>query len=267
MIIDSYKKSISKGFNLDDPKTIEDKITWIKIFDCTDLKTKCADKIELHNYCINKLGVDLCVPIIKIYRDVNEINLDELPDSFVLKCNHGSGWNIVVKNKSNLNLSDAKSKLKRWLSLDYSNIGNELQYHNILPKCYVEKYIGNGIDDIKDYKFLCFNGEPKYCQIISDRNDKKLKRLNYYDMNFNFCNISQKHFHNNPSMKDTKPQNYDKMIKYAKILSNDFNFVRVDFYEVNGQIYLGELTFTPANGNFYHTDYDIDIELGSLLKL
>lgn len=255
------------GQNIDNPVTIQDKINWLKIYDSTPLKTRCADKIRIHDYCIEKLGMDLCIPILKIYDTINEINWDELPKQFVMKCNHGSGMNIIVKDKSTLNINDAKTKLQKFMNDDFAfHVGYEMHYHDIPHKIFVEEYKNDGHGDLIDYKFICFNGTPKYCQVIGGRNDAT-RHLNYYDMNFNFVDLSRIDFPNNRKIHDVKPVNFDLMREYSKILSEDFKLVRVDFYEIDGKLYLGELTFTPGAGFFKYSDKNYNKIIGDLLIL
>jgi len=254
------------GYNLDNPVTIQDKLNWMKIYDSTPLKTRCADKIQLHDYCKEKLGVDLCIPIIKIYDKVSDINWDELPNQFVIKCNHGSGMNIIVKDKSTLNIADAERRLQGFMNDDFAfHVGYEMHYHDIPHRIFVEKYMSDEgqKQSLFDYKFWCFNGEPKF-MTINDGNGHG--RMNYYDMNFNKLDIERTDFRPMP-YNPQKPNTFDKMIEYAKVLSEDFKFVRVDFYEINGKLYIGELTFTPGAGFFHYKDSKYNKIIGDLLNL
>ena len=266
LIADFTKRGYN--FDIDHPKTIQEKIQWMKLHDSTPLKTKCADKILVHEYCKEKLGKDICTPILKVYNNVNEINLSELPSQFVIKCNHGCHYNIIVKDKSTFDLQEAKTKLNTWLGRDFAFwYGCEMHYSPIKRKVFVEKYMNDGHDDLIDYKFLCFNGVPTYCQIISDRGNKELKRLNYYDMDFNFVDICRLEFPNNPNLLDKKPKNFELMKEYAKVLSKDFKFVRVDFYEIGDEVYLGELTFTPGSGYIKYKNPDHGLMLGNKIQM
>ena len=253
--------------DLNNPKTIQDKLSWLNIYDINPLKTKCADKIKLHEYCKDILGEDICIPIIKIYDRVDDIIWDELPEKFVIKCNHGSGMNIICRNKNNFDKLNAIDKLSKWMKDDFAfRNGFEAHYHDIQHKIFVEEYKNDGNKDLIDYKFLCFNGTPIYCQVIGGRNEKS-RHLNYYDMDFDFVDISRDDFQNNPKIIDKKPINFEKMKEFSKILSEPFKFVRVDFYEIDGRVFLGELTFTPGAMAFKYKNDDDNIKVGSLLKL
>ena len=245
--------------DLNNPKTIQDKLSWLNIYDTNPLKTKCADKIKLREYCKDVLGEDICVPIIKVYNNVSEINWDELPNQFVMKCNHGSGMNIICTDKSKLNKVDAINKLNRWMKDDFAfRNGFEAHYHDIEHKIFVETILGNG--DIMDYKFWCFNGEPKLWTI---NNGNGHGDIMYYYMDGSKCNLY--------GVKDNesyqKPRRFQEMVNYANLLSNRFKFVRVDFYEIDGRVFLGELTFTPGAMTFKYKNDDDNIKVGSLLKL
>lgn len=255
------------NINVKNPVTIQDKIAWLIVYDSTPLKTRCADKIQVHDYCKEKLGKDICVQILKVWDKVEDINWDELPNQFVIKCNHGSGMNIVVKDKAELDIIDTKRKLTKWMNTDFSKrVNDEMHYHDIPRKIFVEKYIGDGVNDIKDYKITCFNGEPKILQVMSDRYYGKL-RFNYYDINFNKLGYSRADHPANYNIPDKKPKKFDEMVEYAKVLSKDFKLVRVDFYEVGNEVYLGELTFTPGAGLFRYTKPGVDKIIGDMLDL
>lgn len=253
--------------NLKNPITIQDKIGYIKAIAIDDLKTYCADKLQLSDYCIKKTGQDLCIPKICSYDKITDIDITKLPDKFVFKANHGAGYNLIVRDKTKFTSQQLQQYATKWTNENFAFRGYELHYYNIKPKVFVEQYMTDGNSDLTDYKFLCFNGIPSFCQIINDRHIPSKKRLNYYDMNFNFVDICRTDFPNNKNLLDIKPKNWEKMIQYAKVLSKDFDLVRVDFYEINEQIYLGELTFTPGNAVFKYKNPEHGIILGNMLKL
>ena len=257
-----------RGVNLAAPKTICDKLSWLKIYDCSPVKTMCADKIKVHEYCKKKLGEDICVPILKVYDKPEDINFDELPKQFVLKCNHGSGYNIIVKDKSRENKASIVSKLNSWLKKDYAlDYWYEMHYHYIDKKCYAEHYLGDGVNDVPDYKILCCNGEPIMIQVISDRFHPDRKHANIYTPDWQKWDIGWHTYKSDYSRPDKKPENLDKMLSYARKLSEDFKFVRVDFYTLEGKLYLGELTFAPDAGFMRCRDRKTEIEIGNMLNL
>lgn len=262
-------------FDLDNPKTIQEKINWLKIYDVNNTKGLAADKIKLHDYCMQKLGKDICVPILKIYDNPNDIDFSQLPDKFVLKCNHGYAMNIIVDKSNNKfttlyknpkSEDDCKKLVNDWLNKDFGLTSLQLHYSLINRKCYVEQFINDGHTTLTDYKIWCCNGEPEMIQVISNRYTNGL-HANVYDTNWNWFDLGWHDFKQEKQNLDDKPACLDDMLKYAKIFANDFKFVRVDFYVINNEPYLGELTFTPDNGFGKFKNKDVDIYWGEKIKI
>jgi len=249
-------------FDLKDPKTIQDKLEWLNIYDVDPLKTKCADKLLLHEYCKDTLGVDICVPIIKSYDKVEDVDLDKLPKKFVIKCNHGSGMNVIVLDKNEIDPGALGSLLQRWLNTNFAmQNGFEAHYYDIPRKIIVEKYMTDGHkDSLHDYKFWCFNGEPKFYTINSGNGHGDIM---YYKMNGTEWNLYGVPHHD----EYQKPKNFNEMKKFAKKLAAPFKFVRIDFYEIKGVTYLGEMTFTPGACVFKYKDPKNEIKVGDMLTL
>ncbi len=245
--------------------TIQDKINYLTIHESPDYKSKIVDKIGLHEYSKKVLGKDICVPILKIYNHSNEVNLDELPNKFVLKCNHGSGMNIICNNKEYFNITVAKTLLNKWLSENYGIINYEFQYLNVKPKIFAEEFLK---DNIEDYKVYCFHGKPKFIRVQKTIEGEN-KINNYYDLDWKLTDLETglPHYHRMENYTFQKPKKLNLMIEYAKKLSSEFVFVRVDFYEFNETIYLGELTFTPSNGIFRLKNQEQCIYLGNLIDV
>ncbi len=247
-----------QGFQYNDYNliTFQDKINWLIIHDSTPLKAKCTDKILVHEYAKEKLGKDICNKILKVYNSAEEINFNELPDKYAIKANHGNSYNIIVTNNKNLKVKAAKEALNRWIHTDYGDYRKEFHYSFIQPRILVEEFIG---EKLKNYKFLCYSGEPRY--IYVSLTDGGNKYRNFYDMNWNFINfhcLSEPH----PTIQYPKPKFFEQMKEYARKLSADFRFVRVDLYELENEVRLGELTFTPMNSFFFCKKKEDEIELG-----
>ncbi len=225
-----------------------------------------ADKYLVRDWVKEKVGEEYLIPLLGVYDKFEDIDFDKLPNQFVIKCNHGSGYNIIVKDKSKLNLVEVKAKLDKWVSKDYtSNAGMELHYWNIPHKIIIEKFIQNEhCEDLNDYKFYCFDGDVKYIQVVSDRTNGAYK-VCFYDKNWN----KQSWWNNVFYEKEIeKPHKLIEMIKLASKLSEEFNFVRVDLYHLdNDNIYFGEMTFTPNSGIMNWSCDEIDKDLGQLIKL
>jgi hypothetical protein len=210
--------------------TFQDKLNYLLIHENPELKTQYVDKIRIHESTKKIIGKDICVPILKIYNDANEINLDELPNKFLLKLNHGSGMNIICKDKSTFNLNDAKVKLNKWKQENYGLYGTEFQYMLVDRKIFAAPYLG---DNIIDYEIFCFNGIPKLIRVqktLFEHNNTIIH--NYYDLNWSLTEIDTglKIYHRIPEFNITKPKKLDLMIEYSKKLSKKFCFVRIDYY-------------------------------------
>lgn len=212
----------------------------------------------------NKIGEEYLIPLLGVWDNFDEIDFDKLPDKFVLKANHGCAWNIIVKDKSKFDKVKAKKKFDKWMKRNYAyKAGLELQYKDIPPKIITEKYIEDSNGELNVYKTLCFNGEPKFIWIDCDRFNNRTK--NIYDTKWNL----QPFLMNYPNSKKPipAPKNLDKMIELAKILCQGFSLARVDFYNVDGKIYMGEMTFTSASGVYKFTPSIYNLKLGQMLKL
>ena len=255
-----------KTYNDSNPITIQDKLNWLIIHESPEHKTEIVDKILLHQYSKKILGKDICVPILKIYNNIDEIKLDELPDKFVLKCNHGSRFNILCNNKSHFNITEAKIKINKWMKINYGLSNYEYQYINIKRKIFAEKYLQ---DNIINYKFNCYNGNPIFIRVTLDLPDKSAKINNYYNLNWelNDLETNADKYIRNPEIKFKKPKHLKLMLEISKKFAANFAFVRVDFYEIEEKIYLSELTFTPFNILMNYKDKNQSIYLGNLLNI
>ena len=256
-----YLKKFRKKYNESNLVTLSEKLNWIAIHDVKKLKGKCADKILLHEYSRQVLKKDICNKILKIYDDPYKINISELPDQFVLKTNHGSGYNIIVHNKSELNIEKAKRQLNDWLQIDYSKVGAEFHYTFIKRKVFAEEYIGKSLNN---YKFMCYNGIPRFIYIAKTENGQKYR--NFFDINWNPLDFNCD-YPPHPTEVYSKPDNYDLMIKIVRKLAKPFKLVRVDLYEHNNEVRLGELTFTPFDSIISCKNPQHEIELAKDLKL
>ena len=256
-----------KYYNDSNILTIQDKLNWLIIHENPEYKTNIVDKILLREYSKKILGKDICVPILKIYNNIEELNFNELPDRFVLKCNHGSAMNIICNNKSQLNINETRYLLSRWLNINYGFKTFEYQYINIKRKIFAEKYLS---DDILDYKFYCFNGKPKFIRVQKKLINQTGKLNNYYNLDWSLNEIETglgSYFVRRSDIIIQKPKNLNLMIKYATKLSSLFSFVRVDLYEIQNIVYLGELTFCPSNNIFNNKDHNQSLYLGNMLDI
>lgn len=258
----NYKYSTGQWLDWNNPQDINAKINILKVTEYYNnpVVTKCIDKYLIREYLKEKGLEELCPKLYGVYEKADEIDWNGLPNQFAVKCNHACGTNIIVDDKSKLDFEAAKKQLDKWMKMDYWREG-EIQYKYIKKKIIIEEYLGAG-EELKTYKFFCFNGEPKVLYISLDED----RFIDYYDMDFNKLQYSLPEHEHYPKTI-SKPENFDKMIEISKKLSNDFPFVRVDLYDSNGKIYISELTFVPTGGFMKIDPPNTLVEWGNWLKL
>ncbi len=261
-ICDWYYFQTGKRLNIDAPKTFNEKIQWLKLYDSTPLKTKLADKVAVREWVSRKIGRQYLIPCFGVWNSFEEIDFDLLPEQFVLKTNHGCGWNVIVKNRRDFDKEDAGKKFGEWMGTNYAWYGLEPHYKNIPPKIYAEKYLENE-GELYDYKFLCFHGKVQYVWVITDRDTKM--RLTIFDSEWNKQNFSAGWPQSEADIP--KPDFFNEMKLTAQKLSEGFPFVRVDLYNVEGKIYFGEMTFTSGNGKYQFEPEEYDVILGEMIHL
>lgn len=248
-----FKKFLGQKLNLSNPVGLNEKITWLKLntYKHNPLITKCSDKYAVREYITECGCQEILNELYGVWKKAEDICWEDLPSSFVLKCNHGCGYNILCSEKELINIDDACIKLNRWLREDYWLIFAEFQYKDIPKRIICEKYLGKSI---VDYKFYCFNGKPLYVLVCVGRSDgKQSHSFGYEDPKFYFFNrdwemsLLTKDSLNNP-IDIEPPKNIEQMWIIVEKLCKPFPFVRVDLYDANGKVVFGELTFTPSAG-------------------
>ncbi|GEK91036.1 ATP-grasp fold amidoligase family protein [Alkalibacterium kapii] len=259
---------MGKKLDLNKPKTYSEKLQWLKLNDRDPNYTSLVDKYEVRKFIEKTIGENYLIPLLGVWYNVDEIDFDELPNEFVLKCTHDSGGVVICKDKRELDIKKAKKKLQKSMKHNYYWGQREWPYKNITPKIIAEKYMIETRDkDLKDYKFMCFNGVPKVVLVVSNRNKKNNNVLmDFYDPEWNKLNLKRS---NKKSKDDSheKPINLDNMLEIATILSRGYPFIRVDFYEVNRKLYFGELTLYPASGMEKFSPDEWDNVLGTWTDL
>ena len=223
-----------------------------------------VDKYKVREFVSNVIGEEYLIPLLGAYDKPEEIDYEKLPNQFVLKLNHGSGYNIIVKEKNKENINNINKKLNKWIKEDYYKIKKEYQYKNVKKKIVCEKYINDSKGELLDYKFFCFNGKPEFVKVDFDRFQNH--KVNFYNSNWELLNLQETGWGNNKNKVD-KPKNFSEMLEIARKLSTKFQFVRVDLYNVDGKIYFGELTFTPASGKHSFTPLEKDREIAERIIL
>lgn len=263
--IQLYYFSHFKHFaNLTQPTTYNEKLNWLKLHDRNPLYTKIVDKYEVKEYIAEKIGEEYIIPTLGVWDHFDDIDFDKLPDQFVLKCTHDSEGLVICKDKSKLDLKAAKEKIEAALKLNFYYIGREWPYKNVKPRIIAEQYMEDHVDgELRDYKFFCFDGEPKAMFVASDRAINETK-FDYFDLEYNHLDIKQ-HYPNAGEVR--KPVTFEKMIELSKVLSKCMPHVRVDFYEVDGKLYFGELTFYHFSGFMPFQPAKWDRIFGDWIKL
>lgn len=260
----SYKAYMKIPLNLDDPKRYTEKLQWIKLYDRNPAYTEMVDKYAVKKYVAEKIGEEHIIKSIGVWDSADDIDFDKLPDKFVLKCTHDSGP-VICKDKSKFNKKAAIKKLNKHLRTDFAEIGKEWPYKNVKRRVIAEEYmVDEKTSELRDYKFFCFNGEVKCFKIDFDRQTDH--KANWYTPEGEFLDIATA-VPNDASRKLEMPETLDKMLECAALLSEGIPFLRVDFYEANGQMYFGELTFFNGNGVSKFNDDKWDFLLGDWIEL
>ena len=254
-----FKNRVGYDLNLENPRTFNEKIMWSKLYYQNPLVTQCSDKFAVKEYVRKTIGEEYFVPNIGVWEDPDDIDFDSLPDQFVLKVNWSSGYNIIVHDKSKLDIEQTRAQLKKWLKPDrnayyqFFNWGFKHQK----PVVYAEEYLEQIAGQVYDYKFFTFSGTVKALFIATERNTQGSLTFDFFDRDFNSMPFTYGGTHHADPLPE-KPKNYNKMIELAEKLAKPFPFVRVDFYEVGDRIYLGEMTFYSGGGllSFDPVEYD-----------
>ena len=257
-----FRIQLGKKLNLKDPKTFNEKLQWLKLYDRRPEYTTMVDKVTAKEYVADKIGAQYIIPTLGVWDRFDDIDFDSLPDQFVLKCTHDSGGLVICRDKNTLDRAAAKEKIEKSLARNFYLRAREWPYKNVKPRILAEAFLQEESGDLRDYKFFCFNGEPKCALVCAQRYTGDGVRMSFYDPQWNQMSF---HWRYPPIETEVeRPQELEKMLSFAKILSENIPFVRVDFYEVKGQVYFGELTFFPASGT---AKFDSDEIMGTWITL
>lgn len=240
-----YRRVFHRHLNLKNPKTFNEKLQWLKLYDRKPEYTRMVDKYEAKQYVAERIGEQYIIPTLGVWDSFDEIDFDSLPDQFVLKCTHDSGGLVICRNKKELNLENAKRIISNSLKNNYFYAKREWPYKNVKPRIIAEKFMEDAADDaLTDYKFFCFNGKAKIMYISRDHG--KNPRTDFFDMEFNHLPIQVRD--PNAEIVPQKPEQFEQMRELAEILSHGIAHLRVDFYLIDGKVYVGELTFYHMSG-------------------
>lgn len=260
-----YKYYLNEKLNLNHPRSFNEKLQWLKLYDRKPEYTKMVDKYGAKEYVANIVGNDYIIPTLAVYNSVEEINFEALPYQFVLKCTHDSGGVVVCKDKLKLDKQNAIKLLGDGLKKNFYYQNREWPYKNVIPRIIAEQYmVDESGEELKDYKFFCFDGEPKIVQVDYDRFDNHKRNL--YDLEWNRLPFTLE-FPTDWNHEIAKPVALGEMIDVARQLSKGIPHVRVDLYHINGKVYFGELTFYHGSGFEKFTPEEWNYTLGEWIKI
>lgn len=252
--------------NLKNPKTYNEKIQWIKLHDLNPLMPKCCDKYAVREYVESKGCREILNTLIWEGFNPADIPFDELPDKFVIKVTHGSTFNIICTDKSNLNREEVISKCNKWLKAKFLEAYGEWFYGIERPRVIIEKFLDDGTGRLRDYKIYCFNGIPRYIGVDSGDDSKGTHFKDIYDTDWNLIKGYEMAYPNSGEALE-KPEALDDLLKYARILSEDFLHARTDFYIVDGKVVFGEITFSNSAGFGRVAPEEFALKMGGYLEL
>lgn len=259
-----FKYILEYKLNLKNPQTFNEKIQWLKLYNWPNNKKAidCSDKYKVREYIKSQGYSETLNKLYGVWNNADDIDFDKLPEKFVLKCTHGCGYNIVCDNKNDLNIKHTKQQLNKWLKEDFGKFNAEPHYSKIKPQIICEKYLS---ENLTDYKFFCFNSKVEFMYIATGFGKGINEKITFFDKNGNkpdYCRADYDEY------KEAKiPKNFKAMITMSERLSKEFPFVRVDWYEVDGKVYFGEMTFTPCGGLMKISPQKYDLALGEKLKI
>ena len=263
-----YKAMTNKTLRFGLLTTYNEKLQWLKLYYHNPRHTMYVDKYAVRTIIKEEIGEQYLVPLLFLYTSVEEIEWEKLPNQFVMKCTHGSGFNIICKDKKELDIQDATKKLQKWLKCNWQWVGKEWPYKHVVPRIIVEQYMAeDSLIPLIDYKVLCFNGVPKLIEVHRNRFQENWSQ-DFYDVSWNKLSISQKiNGLPNSGLISPKPANLHEMLDLSGKLAKGEPHVRVDWYMVGEKLYFGELTFFNGSGFYLFDNSEDDLLLGSWIDL
>lgn len=258
-----YRRVMGKKLNLENPQTFNEKLNWLKLYDRKPEYSKMVDKYEAKKYVASIIGDEYIIPTYGVWDKFDDIDFNQIPNQFVLKCTHDSGSVVICKDKSKFDLKNTKQKIGKALKSNLFYIGREWPYKNVTPRIMVEKLILDIEEIPNDYKILCFNGIPKLIEVHTDR--FKNHTQDFYDLQWNKLVISQQNTRS--KIIHARPKLLNKMIELSEKLAFNTYHVRIDWYTNNDWLFFGEITFFDGSGLSAFDEYEHDLYLGSLIDL
>ncbi len=261
-----FRLKLGYSLNLNAPQSYNEKLQWLKLYDRNPQYTRMVDKYEAKKYVASIIGEEYIIPTLGVWERFDDIDFDKLPQQFVLKTTHDSGGVVICRDKSKFDKAAARKKLEKSLRHDYYKTSKEWPYKNVKRRIIAEEYMEDESGELKDYKFFCFDGVPKALFIATDRfTAGEETKFDFFDMEFN--HLPFRNGHPNANIKINKPSGFEQMQELAAKLSTGIPHLRVDFYNINGRIYFGELTFYHWSGLTPFVTREWDYIFGSWLIL
>ena len=261
-----YWAAFGRKLDLENPSRFTEKLQWLKLHDRKPEYSRMVDKYEAKQYVADKIGEEYIIPTLGVWDSFDEIDFESLPDKFVLKCTHDSGGLVICKDKKSLDKDKARTKIEKSLKNNYYLWGREWPYKNVKPRIIAEQFmVDSKTEDLRDFKFFCFGGQVRCFKVDFDRFIEH--RANYYDEKSHILNFGEVMCPPDYNKKIELPKSIGKMEKLAQKLAEEHPFLRADFYDVDGKVYFGEMTFYPASGFGAFTDDEWDKLLGSWIPM
>lgn len=263
-----YWLKMGKKLNLKNPMSFNEKLQWLKLYDRKPEYTVMVDKVKVKEYVASKIGEEYIIPTLGVWERAEDIDFNSLPDKFVIKCNHNSGiGSYICRDKSKMDTEAVREGLRKGLRENYFLYCREWPYKNVPKRIIAEVLLEDktAAGDLMDYKMFCFNGKLQFCKV--DFNRFTCHQANYYSPAWSMLPFGEVLYPPDPNKQIVRPENFDKMVTLAQRLAEDIPFSRIDFYEVEGRVYFGEITFYPQGGFGRWTSIDADVLIGQLLTL
>lgn len=256
--------SMKAKLDFDNVRTFNEKLQWLKIFDRKPIYITMADKYRAKEFVDNIIGPGFTVPVYKTWDNEHDINIDDLPNKFVLKTNHDNASVFICEDKSTFNIEDAKKKLGKSLKNNFYYQFREWPYKDIKPLIFAEQYLEMG-GALVDYKVMCFMGEPRIIQLNYVSPNRHYQ--DFYSIDWKLLDINQSAYVSSSKQQCEAPEQLSQMLEFSRKLAKDTYFLRVDWFISDGKLYSGELTFFDGAGLTPYDDYDVDVRMGDLIKL
>ena len=262
-----FRFAMGYFFDIERPKTFYEKLQWLKLYNQKTEYTTMVDKLSVKEYVASKIGWQYIIPTLKVYNNAAEINFDELPNQFVLKCTHDSGGIVICKDKRNINKKETVEKLRKSLNTNFYWQTREWPYKNVKPKIIAEEYMEEGNQpSLYDYKVLTFDGKVKLIEVHIGRFTSNHTQ-DFYDRDWNKTTITQGSFGKVSDVSIERPTLLEEMIRLSELLAENIPHVRIDWYIVNNKLYFGEITFFDGSGFDPWDRYEDDCMMGSWITL